>query len=90
MLHLNKLIQEALEFEKKLNESETVGREDVEQAMLIKLDCGKLAMDDILTLEAAICEQDTQLLKAYEQLSRLKRYKVMTNSYKIFNNLVIE
>lgn len=45
--------------------------------MLIKLEWTKVATEDIMKLEIAIQEEECQLLKAYEELARLKKYKVV-------------
>ncbi|XP_003386279.1 PREDICTED: structural maintenance of chromosomes protein 1A-like [Amphimedon queenslandica] len=73
--HLETLIEEAKEFEKKISQSETVGREDVEKAMLDKLDMVRKARQDIANLVTAIDEEDKKLDYAYKELSRLRDYK---------------
>lgn len=74
--HLNTLVQEAIEFEKKLSEAETVGREEVEKAMLEKLNWSRMANDELRKLKETIKKEDEKLREAYEELEKLLKYKV--------------
>ena len=74
--HLNTLVQEAIEFEKKLNEAEMVGREEVEKAMLEKLNWSRQANDELRKINETIMKEDEKLREAYEELKKLLKYKV--------------
>jgi hypothetical protein len=73
--NLDLLVKEALEFEKKLSESETVGREDVEKSMLKKVEWARIAADEIIKLEQAIDEEEAKLEIAWKELNKLRKYK---------------
>lgn len=77
MHNLDTLVKEAKEFEQKLSQSETVGREDVEKAMLDKLEFMRRAKADIVSLEAAIEGIDKDLEQVFIELSKLRKYKVI-------------
>lgn len=77
LYHLNTLVQEAIEFEKKLSEAETVGREEVEKAMLEKLNWSRMANDELRKLKETIKREDEKLREAYEELEKLLKYKVI-------------
>ena len=76
--HLKKLVEEAKVFAEKLRAAKTITREDVEKAMLRKLDCGREADKELKLMEEKIVLLDCELEKSHEELDKMTTYKVCT------------
>ena len=75
--HLQRLVQDAKEFERKLDEAETITREDVEKAMIKKLQLAQVTSSELNSIESEVARIDTILESVHTEAVKLKTYKVL-------------
>lgn len=74
--HLQRLVQDAKEFEMKLDEAETITREDVEKAMIKKLELAKVTSSELIDKEREVGRINMILERVHTETAKLKKYKV--------------